>query len=125
MLVPASTPVTLDHPARPGGVVVCRLAGEIDIDDRSEVIEAFARATARATTAVVVDCRRLAFCDSTLLNALLRLRRQATAAGLGMALADPGPQLLRLLEMTGAGGLLPVHPTLGSALDALGAGRTA
>ncbi|MFF4583514.1 STAS domain-containing protein [Streptomyces sp. NPDC001389] len=124
MLDPALVPVSLDRPAGPGGVVVCRLAGEIDIDDRPAVLTAFARAVDRATTAVVVDCERLAFCDSTLLNALIGLRRDTAASGLGLALAAPTPQLLRLLELTGAASLLPCHPTLGRALDRLCADRT-
>ncbi|GAA0316478.1 hypothetical protein GCM10010302_64470 [Streptomyces polychromogenes] len=116
---PAPAPVTLDRPDPPGGIAVCRLTGEIDLDDHRAVAEAFARATALATTAVVVDCEGLAFCDSTLLNALLGLRREAAASGLRLVLAAPTGQLLRLLEISGVAGLLPAHPTLGRALESL------
>ncbi|MEW1632911.1 STAS domain-containing protein [Streptomyces sp. NPDC093801] len=125
MLDPAPAPVVLHRPAGPGGVVVCRLAGEIDIDDRPAVLTAFARAVDRATTAVVVDCERLAFCDSTLLNALIGLRRDTAASGLGLVLAAPTPQLHRLLELTGAASLLSTQPTLERALVRLRAERTA
>ncbi|MFI8103834.1 STAS domain-containing protein [Streptomyces sp. NPDC086023] len=112
-------PVVLDSPPHDAaGVVVCRLTGEIDIDCRDEVRQSFSQAVARATEAVVVDCTGLEFCDSTLLNALIQLHRQAQARGLGVALAAPRTQLLRLLTLTGTANLLPTHRTVARALRA-------
>ncbi|MFJ7154352.1 STAS domain-containing protein [Streptomyces sp. NPDC101118] len=112
-------PVVLDSPPHAAGVVVCRLIGEIDIDCRAEVRQSFSQAVARATEALVVDCGRLEFCDSTLLNALIQLHRQAQARELGLALAAPPAQLLRLLTLTGTGNLLPTHRTVAHALHAV------
>ncbi|MFJ6941031.1 anti-sigma factor antagonist [Streptomyces sp. NPDC101132] len=112
-------PVVLDSPPQAAGVVVCRLTGEIDIDSGADVRHSFARAVARATEAVVLDCTRLEFCDSTLLNALIQLHRQAQARELGLALAAPPAQLRRLLTLTGTAKLLPIHRTVAQALRAV------
>ncbi|MFH7598052.1 STAS domain-containing protein [Streptomyces racemochromogenes] len=112
--------VVVEFPAQGGGVVVCRVHGEIDIEARGRLREALAQAAARATAGVVVDCAGLDFADSTLLNALIMLRRQAGARHLRVALAAPTRQLLHLLDLTGTTALLPCFPSRAAAVAALG-----
>ncbi|MER7467402.1 STAS domain-containing protein [Streptomyces sp. NPDC097981] len=96
----------LDH------AVTIRPTGEIDIDTAPALHLALSEALAHASAAkpVAVDCSGLTFCDSSALNALLAARRAAQEAGTVIRLAAPGPQLQRLLEMTGARSLFPVDP---------------
>ncbi|MEV7414762.1 STAS domain-containing protein [Streptomyces sp. NPDC089919] len=118
MIESHSAHVTLETPPGLDGVVVCRLAGEIDIDCRPEVRAVFSRALDRATRGVLVDCGRLSFCDSTLLNALINLRNRAGARPMPVFLVAPSRQLRQLLDLTGTTHLLPAHPTLARALAA-------
>ncbi|AWZ06325.1 MULTISPECIES: STAS domain-containing protein [unclassified Streptomyces] len=126
----------VERPAREAGgkdiavevldrAVAVRPVGEMDIETASALLLALTEALALAQAqthadvnapaspakAVVVDCSRLTFCDSSALNALLTARRAAQEAGTAIRLAAPGPQLLRLLEITGALALFPVDPT--------------
>ncbi|MEV7598826.1 STAS domain-containing protein [Kitasatospora sp. NPDC089797] len=69
---------------------------------------------------IVVDLGGLWFCDSTGLNLFLQARAEAEAAGLRLELAAPSPMVVRLFAVTGADGVLRVHPDLGSALGEAG-----
>ncbi|MFI1279841.1 STAS domain-containing protein [Streptomyces sp. NPDC020858] len=92
--------------------VAVRPVGEIDIETASSLRRALTEALAQASPAraVVVDCSRLTFCDSSALNALLTARRAAQETDTVIRLAAPNHQLQRLLEMTGALPLFPVDP---------------
>ncbi|MFF8265613.1 STAS domain-containing protein [Streptomyces virginiae] len=110
-----------DHPDRETGaepvveivgrVVAVRPAGEIDIATAPFLSRALARALAHVDASqadrIVTDCSRVTFCDSSGLNALLAARLRAVEAGTAIHLADPAPQLQRLLQMTGAAPLFP------------------
>ncbi|WP_188302663.1 STAS domain-containing protein [Streptomyces sp. CBMA123] len=65
---------------------------------------------------MVVDLTGLTFCDSIGLNALLRTRIAARAAGIAFVLAVPTPQIRRLLEITGADDVLTVRDSARAAL---------
>ena len=54
---------------------------------------------------IVVDMEGDAFCDSSGLKALLAIREQADAAGHRVMLRRPSDILLRMLELTGMGGV--------------------
>ncbi|MEU9716312.1 STAS domain-containing protein [Streptomyces sp. NPDC047976] len=92
--------------------VAIRPTGEIDIESAPALLLALTEALAHAsaTKPVAVDCSGLTFCDSSALNALLAARRTAQGTDTVIRLAAPGPQLRRLLEITGAGSLFPVDP---------------
>ncbi|MBT2470039.1 anti-sigma factor antagonist [Streptomyces sp. ISL-66] len=92
--------------------VVIRLSGEMDITRVSEVRAALLHAVTRADGPldIVVDLSGLTFCDSSGLNVLLRARLEAVESGHTLRLAAPNPQMVRLLELTGALGLFPVDP---------------
>ncbi|MFJ7586846.1 STAS domain-containing protein [Streptomyces sp. NPDC097617] len=83
---------------------VITVAGDIDLDHVDALNTALLGACAGpgAPERVVVDVARLAFCDSAGLNTLLRARALCEENERTLILADPGPQLLRLLSITGA-----------------------
>ncbi|MFD9358363.1 STAS domain-containing protein [Streptomyces sp. NPDC060031] len=109
-----------EHPPREAGgadiavevldhAVAVRPTGELDIETAPSLQLALTEALSHASPAkpLVVDCTRLAFCDSSALNALLGARRAAEEIGTVVRLAAANSQLLRLLEMTGT---LPLFP---------------
>lgn len=89
--------------------VAVRPIGELDMERAPALRRALTEALAHASPArtVVIDCRRLTFCDSSALNALLAARRAAQEAGTVIRLAALSSQFHRLLEITGA---LPLFP---------------
>ncbi|MFE7187565.1 STAS domain-containing protein [Streptomyces erythrochromogenes] len=105
------------EPATPPGVdivgrtAVVRPVGEIDIDTAPALSRALTHALTYVATSradrIVADCSRVTFCDSSGLNALIAARLQAVEAGATIHLANPAPQLQRLLQMTGAAPLFP------------------
>ncbi|MFD7395828.1 STAS domain-containing protein [Streptomyces virginiae] len=90
---------------------VVRPVGEIDIDTAPSLSRALAHALTFVATSradrVVADCSRVTFCDSSGLNALIAARLRAVEAGATIHLANPAPQLRRLLQITGAAALFP------------------
>ncbi len=90
-------------------VVVCRVEGEADHETRHLLDEALAEAVAAAPALLVVDVAPLTFCDSACLNALLQAHHDAEAVGVWLVLVGAGPQLQRLLEVTGAGEILTLR----------------
>lgn len=100
------------------GAVVCSLTGDLDLDGLERVRPSLETVLRTGATLVVLDLEQLGFCDSSGLNLLLALRLEAEAAGTALRLGAPPRQLLRLLELTGAMGVLAVHPTVADALAA-------
>ncbi|SFF77322.1 anti-sigma B factor antagonist [Actinacidiphila alni] len=72
---------------------------------------------------LVLDLSGLEFCDSTGLNALLRLQRRAKEAGGSIALVAPSQQVVLLLRMTATEQSLPVYDSRDQAVEAM-RGRT-
>jgi anti-anti-sigma factor len=100
------------------GAVVVRLAGELDLHDAPEVRDALAGAIGEAPALVVVDLAEVTFVDSTTLGVFVEARKRLDTAPL--ALAAPGPEVMRALRVTG----LDRHFELrGSVQEALGAAR--
>ncbi|MEU6682807.1 STAS domain-containing protein [Streptomyces sp. NPDC046832] len=116
MIHNAQAPPATELAPRPDGVIVCRVHGEIHIDASGCMQDVFAQAAQHATAGIVIDCQALAFCDSTLLNALLCLRRTAHEHHLRLVLAAPPCQLQRLLDLTGTTELLPAYASLAAAI---------
>ncbi|MCC9305762.1 STAS domain-containing protein [Kitasatospora sp. RB6PN24] len=96
--------------------VICRLRGEVDQDQRPELQNVLAEAVQKGLPQVVVDLSGLTFSDSAGLNALLRCRGDASAAGTELVLASPPPQMRRLLEMTGADRVFTICDSVRAAL---------
>ncbi|WP_159450252.1 STAS domain-containing protein [Actinacidiphila paucisporea] len=80
-----------------GAVWIIALHGEFDLDSLRVVQEVTARVLATFDGPLVFDLAMVSFCDSALLNHLVR-----TAAGRRTALAHPSAAVRRLLRITGA-----------------------
>jgi anti-anti-sigma factor len=80
--------------------------GAYDMDSISPFAEVLETAAAKHSR-VVVDASGITFADSTFLNLLLRTHRETD-----LRVAAPAPQLMRILEMTGADALLTVRATV-------------
>lgn len=94
---------------RIGRTAVVVLAGELDHDGPEPLREALEQSLAQGVERIVVDCGRLAFCDSTGLNILLRGRLEAREAGTALELAALRPVVARMFDITGATALFTVH----------------
>ncbi|MFF1542505.1 STAS domain-containing protein [Streptomyces sp. NPDC058291] len=85
--------------------------GDYDLNSIAPLEDALVTA-ARKHSKVVLDVSALTFADSTFLNLLIRIHRET-----GMRLAGPPANLQRLLEITGADGVLDVRATVGDAVS--------
>ncbi|MFJ8431326.1 STAS domain-containing protein [Kitasatospora sp. NPDC094019] len=97
---------------------VCVLVGDLDIETLAPAEQALDEALRTAPRVLVVDLEQVAFCDSSGLNLLLKARMGAVAAGAELRLAAASPTVLRLLELTGANTVFPLHPSVADALAA-------
>ncbi|MFF3916269.1 STAS domain-containing protein [Streptomyces sp. NPDC001852] len=80
--------------------------GHYDMQNIAPLAEALEDASEKYSK-VVVDASRVTFADSTFLNLLLRVRPMTA-----LRVAEPAPQLLRVLELTGAGSVLDVRDSV-------------
>jgi len=82
------------------------LTGEFDLAG----VEAFEKASAEVASgaSVILDLGGLSFLDSSGLRALVILNRRAQAEGWSLTLANPQPQVVRLLRLTRLDQLLTV-----------------
>ncbi|MFC9328685.1 STAS domain-containing protein [Kitasatospora sp. NPDC057015] len=114
---PRSTPAALTVAVRTSeqGVVV-RPEGELDQDTAGLLGEALENAFDGGSGRLVIDCGGLDFCDSTGLNLLLHSRLTARDVGRKLMLADPGPMVSRMLEITGTRAIFHIYPSVAEAL---------
>ncbi|MFF9375671.1 STAS domain-containing protein [Streptomyces griseoluteus] len=97
-----------------GELWVIGLRGHLDPEELDTVEDATEDALVRWTGPLVFDLREVGFCDSSLLNHLLRTARRRAVGIFGGDVT-----VRRLLELTGADRVLPSHPDLESARAAL------
>ncbi|MGF1428274.1 STAS domain-containing protein [Kitasatospora sp. LaBMicrA B282] len=108
---PGARPLTVEVRVADPGVRVVAPVGDLDRDSAPDLRIALLRAIAGdATTAVVVDCTGLGFCDSSGLNLLLRARLIAEEQNVELRLAAVPGQLARLLDVAGADQVFKVDP---------------
>ncbi|MFJ9770298.1 STAS domain-containing protein [Kitasatospora sp. NPDC101157] len=100
------------------GAMVCALAGDLDIETLASAAETLTELVAKRPSALVIDLREVAFCDSSGLNLLLRTRIAAEKEGLNLRLAAVAPTVLRVLELTGARTVFTIHESVEEALNA-------
>lgn len=100
-----------------GPLAVVSLTGVLDFD----TVPAFHEQTAEAAAGhprLVLDLSGVTFCDSSGLNALLRLQRLVDGLEGRLVLAAPPAQLGRILSITGMDTVFPVHGSVAEALAA-------
>ena len=100
--------------AERGDVLVLSLAGELDLADAPALREALRGAVERSPRRLVVDLAEVTFVDSTVLGALVEAR--ARIGGEAFALAAPGLEVRRALEVSGLDRHFRVHETVSGAL---------
>lgn len=100
----------------PGGVVVVRLGGDLDLYNVDQVRNALADAAGDAPSRVVVDLAQVTFLDSTALGVLVEARSALPPGALH--LAAPQLEALRALKVSGLDRHLPVHESVAEALAA-------
>jgi anti-sigma B factor antagonist len=111
--VPREDPV-VDVSER-GRALVLRLAGELDLYNAPALREALQACVERNPERLVVDLGEVTFVDSTALGALVEARSKLRG-GDGLALASPGLETRRALEISGLDRHLAVHESVEAAL---------
>lgn len=89
------------------------VSGELDIGSASEFDAAVQRTLDTQARLVVIDLSALEFIDSTGVRALLKGYERAADDGRRCSVVNGGPQVSRILEMTGVDrrmDILPGHP---------------
>ena len=110
-------PFALEVLPAPPGVLLLRLAGELDLAVTGRIREALDPAVDGAAQAVVLDLTEVAFMDSSVLKELLRARALLAEREGVLAVAAPGAAVRRLLSLTGTDGLLGLTDSRAAALD--------
>ncbi|WP_371614334.1 STAS domain-containing protein [Streptomyces sp. NBC_00454] len=98
------------------GATVLALAGELDHDTAEPLRAALEAAQAGGGQRLLVDFSGLEFCDSTGLNVLLHNRLAVQESGGSLELIGLHQPIERMLHITGAEGLFPLHPDVEAAL---------
>jgi len=93
------------------GVPVVTVPTEVDITNAPAL-----QAAADGSAALVVDMTRTRFCDSAGLRVLMDAHKRALAEGRAVLLAVPCAAVLRVLEITGIGQVIPHFASLDEAL---------
>jgi anti-sigma B factor antagonist len=104
---------------RRDGMVIVRLAGELDLYNAPSVRQTLLDLCAEQPRRLVVDLQRLAFIDSTGLGVLIEARSSLQDCRSFM-LAAPTPDTRRALQISGLDGHLIVHETVSAAVSADG-----
>lgn len=107
--------------AEPGPLAaVVTLPAEIDVSNERLVEDELVSALGNGLTVLVAEGTRTAFCASAGMSLLIRVHRQAAAAGTQLRVVA-SPAVRRILDLTGADQVLDTYPGLADAL----AGRRA
>jgi anti-sigma B factor antagonist len=116
----AELSVTVEHPPWPGGrCAVVVLSGDADVTGRA-VADVLAAEAAKDPALLLVDLAAVSFMDSWSLHVVLRAMRGRQSAGAAAGLVCPSGPVRRVLELTGAGQLVPVFATVPEAMAAPG-----
>jgi anti-sigma B factor antagonist len=110
--------LVVDVDDRHPGVVVVRLAGELDVGTTAmfrQVVTPYAGSGRE----VLLDLSGLAFCDSTGMGAMVSMYRAATAAQARLHVCGPQPQMRKTLEVIGLDQVFVMHPDLATALTSV------
>jgi anti-sigma B factor antagonist len=89
------------QPSTVGDACVVAVSGELDAHTAPELTAAAAAGLDEPQTQhLVVDLADVTFIDSTGIAALVRLRKRTRDAGKAMRLRNPGPRVVKVLQIT-------------------------
>jgi anti-sigma B factor antagonist len=97
---------------------VLALHGDIDLNTAPQLVEAAARLIDDGSSVLVLDLSGVAFCDSSGLSALVRLRNRVHPVGGRIDLARPTVIVQRVLEVSGLTEIFRTFPTVEAARTA-------
>lgn len=103
---PATGAIEVEVVPGPAGTVRVRVSGEIDFDNAAALSEALLVALASHRGTLLVDLRRVTFCDCAGLDALLTARLAAQRAGRRLRITAAGRPVERLLQLSATRSLL-------------------
>ncbi len=111
--------MTVDRPevVVAGAVAVVVLEGDVDTQRTQQLREPLMRAAEEHVVALLLDLSAVTYLDSAGVHLVLDLHRELTRRGFAFHLVRPvrhTPALV--LEVTGVGGAIPVHPDRAAAL---------
>ena len=97
-----------------GAATVVSVAGELDVHSAPQL--AAVLESAAPAPAVVVDCSRVGFMDSTGLSVFVTAHQRAREAGTRLDVVVAEPAVRKVFAITGIDSVIPVHDRLESAL---------
>jgi anti-sigma B factor antagonist len=108
--------VSVEHHAWASGeCTVVVLSGEVDVTGRA-LEKVLAAEAAKNPALLLIDLSAVSFIDSWALHVVLRAVRGRQAGGGAAGLVRPSGPVRRVLELTGAGTLVPVFSSLAEAM---------
>jgi anti-anti-sigma factor len=97
--------------------VIVVLPAEIDVTNSDGVYGQLHAALGSGAGTVIVDMTSTAFCDSSGVHAIMRAHEDATTRDIVLRLAvSPTGSVHRVLQLTGAALVMPVHSSVEEAL---------
>ena len=96
-----------------GGWLTVELRGQLDVATAPALVDRVGKLIVQETPPrIALMLSQVSFCDSSGLNAFVRLCRQAEAAGGELVRVGPGPRLTERLRWTGLNGRIRVCKVL-------------
>ncbi|MDS1271666.1 STAS domain-containing protein [Lipingzhangella sp. LS1_29] len=92
---------------------IVAIHGEIDLYTAPHLHNELKSALDAGARRLVIDLSRVGFCDSTGMNVLLSVMRQAREQDGDLELAGPTPAVLKILSVTGLDTVFTVHDSTG------------
>ena len=93
-------PLTLSHTKTDGDAVIA-LDGELDLASASDLAQLADELVRNGASNIIMDAQRLTFCDSSGLRILVSIANDLRPSGGRVAIVNPQPIVLRVLELTG------------------------
>ena len=93
-------PLTLSHKQTDGDAVIA-LDGELDLASAPDLAQLAGELVRNGAGNIIVDAQRLSFCDSSGLRILVSIANELRPTGGRVAIVNPQPVVLRVLELTG------------------------
>jgi anti-sigma B factor antagonist len=89
-------------------VTVVAVTGELDVASSPALEEELERASESGAELLILDLRDLQFMDSTGLSVLVKAQRRAQSSGPRFGIVNGGPQIRRLLSISGVADWLTI-----------------
>ena len=102
----------------PNGVTRAILIGRLDIDG-AQAIDLRLNALAGSRKALVIDMSEVSYLASMGLRTLMTCARANASRGGKLAVANPQPSVVKVLETSGMYEIIAVHPSLDDAVVAV------